>query len=337
MIAVTGLGPVGAFGSGVAAFRAALAGDGPGPAPAGDARHVGDLRADTTALDAFVAARQQRRLDPFSRLALLGAHLALADAGIAAGDHGDLGLVIATGYGPTSTTLAFLDSVFDDGDACASPVRFSHAVHNAAAATLAMRLGIAGPTATIAQFGMSVPAALLTAWQFLTEGRVRRVLFGAVDEHCDLITYCYRRFFGAAGGPADPGDGGRQTAVPGEGALFAVLADPNAAGTAYALVEDLALGAGPVPRPDPPPDLWFTAADGHRRCGRRYAAVLPGGAVVHQVARLTGSLPVGPAFGFAAAALALRDAGRGRAACLTLDGDDGWAWARLRAAGGADA
>lgn len=313
-IPILGVGAVGGFGCGVEALAQAL---GRGKVPTCDvcpAPGDGDVRlpvfqADPAPLEAFIPKRAVRRIDHFSRLALLGAHLALKDAGLQDADRQRLGVVIATGYGATRTTFSFLDTVIDDGDPCASPTHFSNSVHNAAAAHVAIQLGATGPSLTVSQFEMSVPSALLAARQMLAEGRVERVLFGAVDEYCAVLGYCYERFFGQEPGQKiTPFDFSRQTAVVGEGAAFFVLGRQQEAQSPYGFIGEVGLGSscGETPLfPDQP--VFFLGADGHRSCSAGYADIVPAGAAVTAYTPLYGSLPIGPAFDLAVAALAIRD------------------------------
>ncbi|MEJ2201044.1 MAG: beta-ketoacyl synthase N-terminal-like domain-containing protein [Desulfuromonadaceae bacterium] len=311
-LAIAGLGPVGAFGCGREALLAALA-DGRSPVgttslatPAGPVELPAFL-ADTASLERFVARRELRRIDHFSRMALLGAFLALEDAGMLGMERSRLGLVIASGYGAMRTTFTFLDSVFSGGDALASPTPFSNSVHNAAAAHVSMLLRAIGPSLTVSQFEMSVPSALLSAALWLVEERVDAVLFGGVDECGELLHYCWQRFFPAAGeARMQPLDFQRQSAVAGEGAAFMVLTRAADTIRPYARIRQVAQGNGAGVQPPLPQDaVLFLGADGHHRCGAAYGG-LPAAAALAAYAPLYGSLPVGPAFDLTLAALSCR-------------------------------
>lgn len=317
-LAISGVGCVGGFGCGNAAFRHALqAGFCPATALSGqhpDGQAVrAALLADSEPLDAFVPRRALRRLDHFSRLALLGGYLALTDAAVPPADYAKLGIIIASGYGAAATTFNFLDSILEDGDSCASPTSFSNSVHNAASAYLTMQLQALGPNLTVSQFEMSMTAALLNAVCWLEQGRVERVLVGGVDEHCAVLNYCYARFFGAAASPQiAPFDWQRQTAIPGEGAAFLVLsrqpADANygyltgvqAGHLDHACAQTLSV---------PEVDVQILGADGQHDSARRYASWLDRDRhrPTLSCSPCYGSLPVGQAFDLVAAALMLRD------------------------------
>lgn len=338
-MAIQGIGLVGGFGCGLEDFAAALAG---GAVPTRPAAFAGGeipaLLADTAPLERFVDKRALRRIDHFSRLALLGAHLALEDAGLPALDRTRLGLIVATGYGASATTFSFLDTVLDGGDALASPTHFSSSVHNAAAAHVAILLGITGPNLTVSQFELSVPSALLAAQGWLAEGRVDAVLFGGVDEACAVLRYCWGRFFPEPSDLICPFEFDRQSAVPGEGAAFFLLTAES--GTArYGRITEVRQGNAAV---RPPlldaASLYLLGADGHRECGANYPRHLSAEARCSAYAPSYGSLPVGPAFDLAVAGLACRDdrlpegealAGR-ELCCLKFGRDDAYGWIRLR-------
>jgi 3-oxoacyl-[acyl-carrier-protein] synthase II len=314
-IAIRGVGVVGGFGCGTEALYMAISkgksdiehvqvktSEGPRSMPA--------LTADTTGLDNFVSKRALRRVDHYSRLALLGAYLALADTGSFQKDMSRTGVIIASGYGPCRTTLAFLDTFINDGDNLSSPTYFSNSVQNAAVANISMMLDITGPGLTVSQFEMSVPSALITARKWLEEKRVDAVLFGAVDEYYDLLGYFWYRFYGRNATDdheVKPFIYGLQTAVPGEGAAFFLLTrdDENAPG--YGYIEDVVMGrCGRSPLITADNTYLFIGADGHKKCGTYYEDYIPENAGLAAYAPIYGSLPVGTAFDVAIGAMSMK-------------------------------
>jgi len=322
---IHGLGLAGGFGTGPAQFQETLEGSRPpriamvnatGPASQPQVE-LPLYQADISSLDTFLPKRALLRVDRFSRMALLGACLALEDASLTPGLAGPpmdrTGIVIATGYGPAATSFAFLDSVIQDGDTCASPTHFSNSVHNAAAAHISILLNITGPSLTVTQFESSVASALLSAGQWLAEGRVNRVLFGAVEEYCPVRGYGWSRLFGpATAQPMAPLECDRQTAIMGEGAAFFVLGRADAGPGAYARIVDVRTGrhspshAHPHEETLSASDLLILGADGHRACGRGYALFLERTPLAAVCSPAYGSLPVGQAFDLALAALISR-------------------------------
>ncbi len=313
-IAIQGIGVVGGFGTGVSDMRQSLLSgtrsrSGITLANCGDPLELPAMRADTSRLTEFVPLKALRRIDTFSKLGLLGAYLALEDAGVLAeGKQDRLGVVIASGYGATGITFAFLDSFINDGDICASPTYFANSVHNSAAANISMQLGATGPSTTVSQFNLSVPSALQTAWLWLAEGRVDRVLFGAVEELSELIGYAWYRQRGTPKKPeTTPLLTGVESALPGEGAAFLVLSRAEEVRKGYCILDRVTTGRHLKPGfLRAPHDLLVLGTDGRKETGAEYAA-LAENATISCFTPLYGSMPISPAFDLAAAALMLKE------------------------------
>lgn len=310
-ITVQGIGVFGGFGTGVQALVHALETQPAAPTlrsiPTGHGPvDLMAFRADLAPLDALVSARTLRRMDSFSKMALLGAHLALSDAGIEPAGQAGLGLIIASGYGATTTTTyALMDSFTRDGDACTSPIHFANSMHNTCAANISLQIGATGPNLTVSQFHLSVPSALLTARQWLLEGRVDRVLFGAVDELSDLIGYLWLRQRGEhARGPMRPLATQAESAIPGEGAAFFLLSAREEATPGYCTLEEVATGRQPG-RLAQGSELIVLGTDGRLEFGTTYASQAQGSRIACFTPHY-GSMPPGPAFDLAVAALMLR-------------------------------
>jgi len=297
-MAIQGIGVTAGFGCGIEAFRIALQ---QGSVPE-------SYRADVSGLTEFIPKQALRRIDHFSRMSLLCAYQALKDADRFEADRSRMGIVIATGYGTLKTTFNFLDSYLDFGYSCSSPTHFSNSVHNAAAAHVSIQLKTTAPSLTVTQFEMSVPSALLSARQWLAEGRVDQVLFGAVDEACDVLSYCRERFFGAGEqGPLRAFDFETQSAVTAEGAVFFVLSRGDDGAASYGFIDDVRLGnylACPVKLPEN--DQLIIGADGHKECGRWYQQLLKDRQAA-AYAPLYGSFPAAVGLDLAAAAVSLCD------------------------------
>lgn len=311
-IAVKGIGVTGGFGCGVTDLAAALdCGIGrvtemTVPSAQG-LLQLPAYRAETGRLEEFVPKRTLRRVDHYSKMGLLGAYLALADAGMLGSDLSRLGVVVASGYGATATTFAFLDSIISDGDICASPTHFANSVHNAAAANISIMLGAKGPSLTVSQFDMSVPSALVSARQWLAEERVDAVLFGAVDELSDLIGYMWHRQRGPQhAGAISPLAADEESSIIGEGAAFLLLTREDGR-RAYGTIDTVETGnlyGGALSFPDDA--LLLLGADGRKELGGRYRTTVPAHSRVACYAPIYGSMPAAAAFDLAAAALILQ-------------------------------
>lgn len=241
---INGLGLVGGFGCGREDLHQALL---QGRAPLSQVELRGHsfplLQADTAPLETYLNIRALRRIDHFSRMALLGAFQAMADADLGDIDPSRIGLVVGSGYGALTTTFKFLDSVLDDGDRCASPTAFSNSVHNAAAAHISIQLKMTGPSLTLSQFDQSLVSGLISAQQWLAEKRVDAVLLGVVDEYCSVIGYCWERYFGNQNaGLMTPLDFTKTSAVAGEGAAFFLLQPDSITKPRYGCITNVEIG-----------------------------------------------------------------------------------------------
>jgi 3-oxoacyl-[acyl-carrier-protein] synthase II len=316
-IAIQGVGVVGGFGFGLESLNAALSHKGP------QIQHVqvktsnGPCEmpvylADTSRLENYINRRALRRVYHYSKMALLGAYLAFQDAGKLDGDRSRVGIIVASGYGPSRTTLGFLDTFINDGDSLSSPTYFSNSVQNAAVANISMLMNITGPGLTVSQFEMSVPSALIAAKNWLEEDRVDAVLLGAVDEYHDVLGYFWHRYHGelaTADHEIRPFDFDRQTAIPGEGAAFFLLtrADDESP-SRYGYIKDVMMGRcerSPLTITDD--TLLIIGADGHKHCGGYYQRYIPENGGMASYTPLFGSFPTGPAFDVAIAALSIKN------------------------------
>ncbi len=321
---IDGLGLVGGFGCGVGQLKAALERGWVEPSLTA-VRNPGAIhelplyRADTSPLEHYLNKRVLRRIDHFSRLALLGAFQALEDAQTrqqAALDKSRLGVVLCSGFGALNTTFKFLDSVIDDGDSFASPTAFSNSVHNAAAAHISMQLGISGPGLTLSQFDHSFAAGLSQAQQWLDEQRVDAVLLGVVDEYSSVLGYCWERLLGVdTATRMCPFGSAAPTAIPGEGAAFFVLRPQQGIeqnieqkmGQSYATIQQVASGNLRGSKPQLAPDTpLILGCEGYPPTLAMYQEHIPVHNSVACYTPLYGASPVASGFDVAVAALALQ-------------------------------
>jgi len=97
-----------------------------------------------------------------------------------------------------------------------------------------------------------------------------------------------------------------ETSIPAEGAAFLLLARESASRGGYCTLDASTTGCMPIPGfPFPDPGLLVLGADGCSESGRRYAAVAQNARVACYTP-VYGSMPAGPAFDLAAAALILK-------------------------------
>jgi 3-oxoacyl-[acyl-carrier-protein] synthase II len=306
---INGLGVVGGFGCGSESLQQALLRR---SAPLCQVELRGHqfplLQADTAPLETYLNKKAQRRIDHFSRLALLGAFQAMADAELSDFDPNRLGLVIGSGYGALTTTFKFLDSLINDGDTCASPTAFSNSVHNAAAAHISMQLKMTGPSLTLSQFDQSLVSGLICAQQWLLEKRVDAVLLGVVDEYCSVLGYCWDRYFGNLGERLmSPLDFTRISTVAGEGAAFFLLQPESDTKPKYGSITKVEMGnlSGSCPTTVTDHPL-ILGCEGSPLTGTIYRRQIADDQLVACYTPLYGASPVTQGFDLAVAALSLQ-------------------------------
>ncbi len=159
----------------------------------------GQSTVDTSPIVDYLPKKNLRRIDHFSRMALLGAGKAIKDTAPLPIFKDSTGVIMATGFGALETTFSFLDSYIEKGDKLASPTHLSNSVHNAAAAHISICYGITGPNLTVSQFDMSFFSALITAVSWIETQKVDAVLLGTSDAFCDVLGYCIHKISDSIG------------------------------------------------------------------------------------------------------------------------------------------
>jgi len=247
-VLITGIGVIGGFGCGARSLEEAIIHQNPfiSAPPQGCSGPEGppvtpELMANTSLLGRFVPPKALRRVDHYSQMAILAAYLALQDAkqntGMDAAMPEPMGVIVATGMGPTAGTLDSQSPDADPADLRLSPIQFSNSVHNAAAAYISMLLKIRGSNVSINQYDMSVPLAFQTALDWLEEGRTASVLVGGVD--------CFSKgLYDASLSMQNRKDvnGGWRPIPVGEGSAFFVLTLSGAKETRYPFIHDVRIG-----------------------------------------------------------------------------------------------
>jgi 3-oxoacyl-[acyl-carrier-protein] synthase II len=265
--------------------------------------------ADPEPLKDFISSRKLRRINKYSRLAALAACLALEDAGRNIPCQcSDTAVIVASGYGASSTTFAFLDDIIKEGDRFASPTQFSNSVHSSAASNVTILLQIKGPCLTVTQFEMSTIAALMNAQVWLTEKKVNSVLLGGVDQINQVLLYCYHSFWpGEIPQEIMPFSYDSQTAIPGEGAAFMVLTRDEGEVPPYGYIDTVSW-ENSEDYNVPNDVMLISGSDGHRACGLQYRklfrSVDPDR--IKSFSKIYGSMPCGQIFDLALTSLAAR-------------------------------
>lgn len=300
---ILGLGMVGPFGPGVAAWESALDRGWQPPSQIGSGA-IARLayRVDFEQVPDKALLRKLRRADKFSKMTVLAAAEALADSGLDETARGRVGIILATALGPHVTTFEFLDGVLDYGEAAASPTAFSHSVHNAAVSYVTSSLAIQGPTLTVTRFAFAFQEALRLARCWLDQGYCDHVLVGMAEEYGTVLGYLADAKRGTAeDGRIRPFALAQARPVPGEGAAFFMLGRDGA--KAYARIDRVDIGT--AAQPAPAMDAILLEANGLVSESASLAA-LPAHTPVTSYTPLVGSLFTGSAFSLAAGALMLK-------------------------------
>jgi 3-oxoacyl-[acyl-carrier-protein] synthase II len=176
----------------------------------------------------FLSAKEARRADRFTQLALAASIEALADAGWGDQlpyDARRIGCVLGTGIGGIATLIEGQEALRDRGTRSVSPLAVPLMMTNAAAAGLSMRHGLQGPTLAVSSACASGAHALGCALRMLQNDEADAVVAGGSEA---ALTPLARAAFGALdalslSGISRPFDARRDGFVMGEGAAVLVL------------------------------------------------------------------------------------------------------------------
>ncbi|HLM87094.1 MAG TPA: beta-ketoacyl-ACP synthase II [Solirubrobacteraceae bacterium] len=190
----------------------------------------------------FLTAKEARRADRFTQLAIAASTEALADAGWegegADGGVGGLpypaervGCVLGTGIGGIETLVNGQDSLRERGAEAVSPLSVPLMMSNAGAGALSMRHGLRGPSFAVSSACASGAHALGSAMRMLQCGEADAVVAGGSEAG---LTPLARAAFSALealspSGISRPFDARRDGFVMGEGAAVLVLERADAA------------------------------------------------------------------------------------------------------------
>ncbi len=176
----------------------------------------------------FLSAKEARRTDRFTQLAIAAAEEALADAGWLDGSPYEAcrtGCVLGTGIGGIATLVDGQDTLRERGGEFVSPLSVPAMMSNAGAAAVSMRYDLQGPTLAVSTACASGAHALGCALRMLQNGEADAVIAGGSEAG---LTPLARAAFGAldaisASGISRPFDARRDGFVMGEGAAVLVL------------------------------------------------------------------------------------------------------------------
>ncbi|MFC9132790.1 beta-ketoacyl-[acyl-carrier-protein] synthase family protein [Streptomyces sp. NPDC057099] len=124
-----------------------------------------------------------RRMDPFTQFAIVAARAAVADAGLGEGswDVSRVGVVLGTGIGGQGTWEEQGGRLRDRGPRAVNPLTVPRAIGNIAAGSVAIDLGLHGPSLTLSTACAAGTTALGFALDLLRADRCDVVLAGGTE------------------------------------------------------------------------------------------------------------------------------------------------------------
>lgn len=186
-VVVTGVGPVTPIGVGAATFLQAQheARNGIRRITRFDASDLSAQIAGEVDVDveAWLDRKEARRMDRFVHLALIGAALALEDAGLSeedvAGEHA--GASIGSGIGGLETWEEQSRIRFERGVTRISPFFIPMLIANMASGHVAMRYGLTGPTSSVVTACATGSSSIGDAFHIIQRGEASIMLTGGTE------------------------------------------------------------------------------------------------------------------------------------------------------------
>jgi 3-oxoacyl-[acyl-carrier-protein] synthase II len=218
-VVVTGRGVVSSIGESPDAFFEALLAK-----RSGIADGIGacvDFDPETT-----MTPKLARRSDRYTQLAVVAADQAVAEAGVPEGiDPERLGVVVGTGVGGLVTLQAECEAWLNGGDRAVSPHFVPMMMPNAAAGTIAIRVGARGPGFSVSSACATGGHAIGEAMRMIDRGEADAVIAGGTEAALTGLCIAAFRRMGALSreGVSRPFDAGRDGFVMGEGAAVLVV------------------------------------------------------------------------------------------------------------------
>ena len=234
-VLVTGLGVVTPIGIGIDRFWEALVRGDSGTAPISGFDASGyetRIAAEVAGFDAVpvMGARAAGRSDRFTQMAVVAASMAWEDAGLEGFDPLRAGAVVGSGIGGMTTIEEQHDALRDGGPRRVSPFTVPKLMPNAAAAAVAMQLGLRGINHCVTSACATGAHALGEALLAIRSGRADVVVAGGTEAALTPLSLAAFDRMGALSrrnddpaGASRPFDAGRDGFVFGEGAGILVL------------------------------------------------------------------------------------------------------------------
>ena len=181
-----------------------------------------------------MSAKQARRADRSTQLAIAAGAEALADAGWTDGlpyDAELIGCVLGTGIGGIATLESNHDHLRDSGPGSVSPLAIPLMMSNAGSAALSLQHGLRGPVFSVVSACAAGSHAIGTALRMIQHGEAEAVVTGAAEAPLTPLSRACFQKMGALSpsGVSRPFDARRDGFVMGEGAGIIVLESADSA------------------------------------------------------------------------------------------------------------
>jgi 3-oxoacyl-[acyl-carrier-protein] synthase II len=176
--------------------------------------------------ESAMSAKDVRRSDRYSQLAVAAADQAAGEAGLPDGIEPErLGVVVGTGVGGLLTLERECRNFFEGGERAVSPHFVPMMMPNAAAGHIAMRLGANGPGFSVSSACATGGHAIGEALRMISRGEADVVVAGGTEAALTGVCLAAFRRMGALSkeGVSRPFDARRDGFVMGEGAGVLVL------------------------------------------------------------------------------------------------------------------
>jgi 3-oxoacyl-[acyl-carrier-protein] synthase II len=170
----------------------------------------------------YLPPKERKRVDRIGLFSLIGAKLALEDAGleVTQDNRARIGAIIGTGVGPMQSMEDFSRPVFEEGAGAANPAVFPNTVYNAAGGQVAIKVGIVGPASTVTAGHAAGASALIYAYDLAAENQADAMVCIAADAITDTVLQAYKELGALAS--SEPGTNGNGFALS-EGSTVLVL------------------------------------------------------------------------------------------------------------------
>jgi 3-oxoacyl-[acyl-carrier-protein] synthase II len=173
-----------------------------------------------------MSPNEARRSDRYTQLAVAAAAQAVEEAGVPDGiDPERLGVIVGTGVGGLVTLQAECEAWLEGGDRAVSPHFVPMMMPNAAAGTIAIKIGARGPGFSVSSACATGGHAIGEAMRMIDRGEADAVIAGGTEAALTGLCIAAFRRMGALSreGVSRPFDAGRDGFVMGEGAAVLVI------------------------------------------------------------------------------------------------------------------